>query len=452
VVDHQTHTRDIRALGDYGPGWNGPRVAAVVAGASMAGVPLLFGFVAKESAYEAFVHGGVTGSAVVLGGLVLGSMLTFAYTGRLLLGAFRPGAAFEGLDAIEPLDPTVVTTVVDPPAPAVAFWAPAALLAGLTALLGLWPDLASDLVGAAGQALDPSVEAKHLAIWHGVNLALGLSALTLGTGAALVAAGRWISQIQQRARAPFDGNDAYLAALRALNRTADRVTGVVQNGSLPVYCGIVLVTATFVPGLALLRAPWPDDLSITSSPGEWPIAVLLVVAGAAAATLRHRMAAILSLGAVGYGMALIFVLQGAPDLALTQFAIETLGAVLFVLVLRRLPARFEDRPTKLGRAVRIAVSATVGIVVFAFALVAGGVRTAPPISSAFLERSLPDGGGRNVVNVILVDFRGFDTMGEATVLVVAALGVVSLARLRSRPSTDSRGGRAVQRRAEEPAS
>jgi len=443
VVDHQTHTRDIRALGSYGPGWNGPRVSAAIAGASMAGVPLLFGFVAKEAAYESFVHGEVAGSGVVLAGLVVGSMLTFAYTGRLLLGAFRPGAAFEGIDAVEPLDPTEVAPVVDPPRPAFAFWAPAGLLAAITVVLGLLPDLASHLVGAAAHSLDPHTHPEHLAIWHGLNLALALSAVTIAGGLALVAGGRAVVRFGQRARAPFDGNDAYLAVLRGLNRTADRVTGVVQNGSLPVYSGVVLLTATVVPGLALLGAPWPSDLHLTSSPGEWPVAILLVVAGAAAATLRHRMAAVLCLGAVGYGMALLFVIQGAPDLALTQFAIETLGAVLFVLVLRRLPARFDERPTLVGRVARIAVSSIVAIVVFAFALIAGGVRVAPPISPEFVERALPEGGGHNVVNVILVDFRGFDTLGEATVLMVAAVGVVSIARTRRQA-----GSAPVRRRVE----
>jgi multicomponent Na+:H+ antiporter subunit A len=444
IVDHQAKTRDIRLLGAYGPGWNGPRIAAVIAGASMAGVPLLFGFVAKEAAYESFVHSEVAGGGLVLAGLVVGSILTFAYTGRLLLGAFRPGSAFEGIDAVEAVPTDDGEPVVDPPAPSFAFWAPAALLAGLTVILGVLPDLATDLAGAAATSLDPEVKVKHLAVWHGFNLALGLSALTIATGAALVFAGRRVSKVQQVLRAPFDGNDVYGAMLRALNLTADRVTGVVQNGSLPVYCGIILLTATLLPGLALLGAPMPDDVELTSSVGEWAIAGLIIAAGTAAAVLRHRMSAVLCLGAVGYAMALIFVLQGAPDLALTQFAIETLGAVLFVLVLRRLPARFDDRPTSLGRALRIGVSVVVGTVVFAFALVASDVRVAPPISGEFVERALPEGGGENVVNVILVDFRGLDTMGEATVLVVAALGVVSITRLRPRKNEGRR--RPLQRK------
>lgn len=432
VIDHQTHTRDIRLLGRYGPGWTGPRLTAVAAGASMAGIPLLFGFVAKEAAYESWIHSTVPAAGLVLAGLVAGSMLTFAYTGRLLLGAFRPGAAFESSGRGAAYHPNEEGVVEAAPAPSPAFWAPAGLLAAITVVLGLWPDLASQLVSAAASSLDPEIHHEHLALWHGLGTALALSLLTMAVGAGLVVAGRAVAALQVVLQAPFDGNTAYLWALRVLNRSADRLTGLLQNGSMPFYAGVILATAALLPGAALLGAPWPRDLALAATPGDWVVAALIVVAGVAAASLRHRIAAVLCLGAVGYAMALVFVLQGAPDLALTQVAIETLSAVAFVLVLRRLPGRFAERPTRLGRGVRLAVSTLVGLMVFAFALVASGVRVAPPVSSAYLARALPEGGGKNVVNVILVDFRGFDTMGEATVLVVAALGVVSITRLTPR--------------------
>ena len=146
----------------------------------------------------------------------------------------------------------------------------------------------------------------------------------------------------------------------------------------------------------------------------------------------------LCLGAVGFGMALVFILQGAPDLALTQVCIDTLGAVIFVLVLRRLPNRFSDRATTIGRTARLAVSAAVGVFVFVFIVVAVGVRTEAPVSDQFTARSLEEGGGRNVVNVVIVDFRGFDTMGEITVLSIAGLGVYGLARLARRESRELR--------------
>jgi multicomponent Na+:H+ antiporter subunit A len=141
------------------------------------------------------------------------------------------------------------------------------------------------------------------------------------------------------------------------------------------------------------------------------------------------MAAVLCFGAVGYGMALVFVLQGAPDLALTQVCVDTIGAVVFVLVLRKLPPRFTERPTMTGRTLRLVVSFLVGAFVFVFILVAGSVRTDPSVADEFVKRSLEEGGGKNVVNVVLVDIRGFDTMGEITVLAVASMGVYALARL-----------------------
>ena len=137
---------------------------------------------------------------------------------------------------------------------------------------------------------------------------------------------------------------------------------------------------------------------------------------------RRRFTGALLLGAVGYGMALVFVVQGAPDLALTQFAVETLSVVLFLLVLRRLPDRFERRTPAIAQTLRVAVAAAVGVFVLAMAIATTGARTEAPVSAEMVARAEPDGGGRNVVNVILVDFRGLDTLGEITVLVVAAIG------------------------------
>jgi multicomponent Na+:H+ antiporter subunit A len=159
------------------------------------------------------------------------------------------------------------------------------------------------------------------------------------------------------------------------------------------------------------------------------------VGGAVAVALAdRRFTAALLLGSVGYGMALLFVIMGAPDLALTQFAIETLSVVLFLLVLRRLPDRFARRSPSPTRWARVAVGLVVSGFVFLLALAMGGARTAPPVSDEMVERAYPDGGGRNIVNVILVDFRGFDTLGEITVLSVAAVGATAIARAGRRPA------------------
>ena len=231
-----------------------------------------------------------------------------------------------------------------------------------------------------------------------------------------------------------NGSEVYLWLLHGLNRVANRVTAVVQNGTLAIYAAVVLTTAALLPGIALVTGvEWPGWPDIVGRPAQIPITVVLIGGALLAAISRRRFTAVLFLSTVGYGMAALFVLEGAPDLALTQAAIETLSTVLFVLVLRKLPDRFERRSTVMTRSLRIAIAVSVATMVFAFDIIARQARRAPPVSTDMLERSLPEAEGRNVVNVILVDFRGFDTLGEITVLTAAAIGAVALARAGRRP-------------------
>jgi len=199
----------------------------------------------------------------------------------------------------------------------------------------------------------------------------------------------------------------------------------------------VLLTAALLPGIVLLtQTEWPGWPEAVGSWAQLPIVLALLGAAIAAAAVRRRFSAALFLGTAGYSMAALFVVQGAPDLALTQVAIETLSTVLFVLVLRRLPDRFERTSTSLRRVVRVVISLSVGVMVFTFAIISRGNRIERPVSDEMIERSLPDAHGRNVVNVILVDIRGLDTLAEITVLASAGIGAVALARVgRRRKST-----------------
>lgn len=426
VIDHQLGTRDLASLPTLGAGWAPTRASMVASAASMAGLPLLLGFVAKEAAYESLLHDETALGRLALVGVVVGSVLTLAYSARLVWGAFvvprrrgvREAAASTG--------------------PAPSFVAPVAAVALLTVVFGFAPALLDGLIGRAAASLEPGAPtpSTHLALWHGVGAALLLTVATYVSGSLVHRAALPVSRILARGGSLPSGTVVYRALLRSLNTFSDRVTGVVQNGSLPVYAGVVLLTAAILPVVALVQgAPAPDRPPWVDGAGQAALVAMVIGAALGAAAARRRFAAALFLGLAGYSMAGLFVLQGAPDLALTQVAIETLTTVLFVLVLRRLPDRFERSSSMAGRPVRFAIAAAVGIMVFVFALVAAGERVGAPVSDEMTERALPDGGGRNVVNVILVDFRGFDTLGEITVLAAAAIGAVALARAGRRPGS-----------------
>jgi multicomponent Na+:H+ antiporter subunit A len=426
VVDHATGTRDLRLLSGLARRMPVVAVVGTLAALSMAGVPPLLGFISKEAAYEAFLHGGAADRLVFVG-LFAGSVLTAAYSARFVWGAFatKPGCAATPVHA-----------------PSAAFLAPVVVLGAAGLVLGLAPGLVDPLVQAYADGY-PREEVEHLALWHGLTAALGWSALTLAAGAALFVLREPVRLVQRRASrvlGAVDADRSYDGSLSGLDRLAQRTTGIVQSGSLPVYLGTVLLTLVVLLGGALAAGTRiTGDLTAWDRPVQALVAVVVAAAAVATARARRRFTAVLLLGAVGYGVAVLFVLQGGPDLALTQFLVETLTLVLFVFVLRRLPSSFTPRRLRLSQTLRIAIATSVGVVVTAAVLVAGQARTAPPASQAYLDRSLPDGGGSNVVNVVLVDFRGFDTLGEITVLAVAALGIGSLvvAGRRPRPSRTS---------------
>ena len=421
VVDHATGTRDLRELSGVGRSLPVLAGAAGAAAASMAAVPPLLGFVSKEAAYEAFLHGGPTDLAV-LAGVFLGSVLTGAYSARFVWGAFarKPG---------------VPDTAAHRPSPGLL--APVVVLAGSGVVLGVAPGLVDPLVQAYAGAY-PGAE-EHLALWHGFSPALLLSAATLGGAAALFALREPVRAAQRavhRVAGRVDADDAYERTLAGVDGLALRTTAVVQTGSLPVYLGTVLVTLVVLPGAAFWSGTRvTGDLRLWDSPLQAGVALAVAVAAVVTARAHRRFTAVLYLGAVGYGIAVLFVLQGGPDLGLTQFLVETLTVVLFVFVLRRLPSSFTPHRLRLSQLARASIALGVGAFVTTAVLVSAQARTAPPTASqAYLDRSYADGGGSNVVNVVLVDFRGLDTLGEITVLAVAALGVSSLvlARRRSR--------------------
>nr|WP_230416437.1 Na+/H+ antiporter subunit A [Micromonospora tarapacensis] len=410
VIDHATGTRDLRELAGLGRRAPALAVVAGLAAASMAGLPPMAGFVAKEAAVEALLHGGATELAV-LAGVLLGSALTVAYTLRFLWGAFAGKAGTR---------PTEAGPVTWP------FLAPAAVLALAGVAAGLFAPAVDRLLAPYAERYPSAEPGYHLALWHGPTPALGLSVLAVAGGALLFHLLRR-DRIPATLRLPFDGAAAYTRVVGAVDRLAVELTGATQRGSLPFYLGVILVMLVLLPGGALLIGmPWPGEFRVWDTPLQAVAGAAVVVAAVMAARALRRLTAMILVGVAGYGTALLFVLHGAPDLALTQFLVETVTIVMFVLVLRRLPVKFSERPIRASRRGRVTIGVAVGAVTAGMAYVATSARQAVPVSVAFPDEAVSYGGGKNVVNVALVDIRAWDTMGEVAVLVVAATGVASL--------------------------
>ncbi len=439
IIDHQVGTRHIRELHGFGAGWMPVKVMAVIGAASMAGLPPLLGFVAKEKAIDTYLeYGEFTGSTAVLVVIVLGSILTFAYSARFVLGVL----GIHGRDDHEPLSRSAAP-------PAAVFIGPTYVLTAVTVVVGLAPVIISDLSKSALLGLDPGASPSAVKLWAGFNTAFVLSLVIIATGTMLAVFRRQVADVQSVLSRPLRSlpstDDAYRAAIGGIDAVARRVTRTVQTGSLPTYLLVILGTVVVIPVIPMIGEL--DELPRwVENPAHIPIVAIIIGAALGAALVRRRIAAVVMLGAVGFAMAGLYEVQGAPDLALTQFAIETLGTVLFVLVLRFLPTRFVDLSPAVVRPLRLAVSLLVGASIFVFAIVSTNARSdvaEESISVEMVERSKPDGEGSNVVNVILVDFRGVDTMGEITVLLVAAVGAVSLARGHRLRRDDSGDGEPV---------
>ena len=437
IVEHATGTRDLRELSGVGRRLRVIAAAAGLAAASMAGLPPLLGFVGKEAAFTALWDGGLpdrTSAVALLVALVAGSVLTVAYTARFLWGAFATKETSE--DAT--LDRTGATPVEHPPeglflaAPVVL--GSAGLLAGLAA-----PALDALVEGYAATLPLLAPEEEHLALWHGLQPALGLSVVTLAGGLVLFAVRARVALAQRRVAMPYAADAGYWNTLQALDRFAVLVTGSTQRGSLPVYLGVILAVVLLFPGgLLLFRGNWPGDWRAWDAPVQAVVAAAVLAAAAMAVRIRQRLSAAVVVGITGYGSAVLFVVHGAPDLALTQVLVETVTLVAVVLVLRKLPLDVGGREPSRDRVGRGVLAAGAGVFMAIAAAVALDSRTAPPVSEAYPELAYEEGHGRNVVNVTLVDIRAWDTFGELSVLVVAATGVASLVFLRGRIGAPAR--------------
>lgn len=435
IVDHETGTRDIRRLSGLRLAMPLTAALAGVAAAAMAGVPLLNGFLSKEMFFSETVMLARPEWQRILLPVVatLAGMFSVAYSLRFIHGAFF-GPPTTDLPQT-PHDPT--RWMLLPSALLVA----ACLLVGVLpgATVGPYLHLATDaLLGAQAPIYD-------LAMWHGVNLPLLMSLVALFGGITLYQFvlqpyGQKLPSLRQ-----LDGKTAFTWLLRALNATADRLLQFISSTRLQTQI-LVLILACLAAGLPFLTAPLLPGTQ--AMPWPHPAFVLLWLMGGACAlgaawfAKYQRLAALILSGGAGLATSLTFVWFSAPDLALTQLAVEVVTVVLILLGLRWLP-RGNPPPSGRGslraqlrrsRDFLLALLGGGGLAALSYAILS---RPAPTqLADFFTQNALPLGGGQNVVNVILVDFRGFDTFGEITVLGIVALTVYALLR-RFRPAPES---------------
>jgi multicomponent K+:H+ antiporter subunit A len=419
IIDHECGTRDMRKLAGLWRYMPHTATLAMVAAASMAGVPLFNGFLSKEmffaealELHHLYVLGQLAPVAVTFAGI-----FSVAYSVRFIHDVFFNGEP-KGL-ARHPHEPPRYMKV------------PVEILVAICIAVGVLPAYTvGPLLGAAARdVFGAPLPPYDIAIWHGFTLPLAMSALAIAGGVAMY----WLLQRQYNlhlhAPAGWSARLLFQRAHEGLLQAAARATRGLGNGSLQRYLALLLATVTALAASALLgdggysagplRAAPPTALALA----VWACAVAAAIA--AALLHRQRLVAVILVGVVGLATALAFAWFSAPDLALTQLTVEVASTVLLLMALALLP---QTGPAESGAARRwrdagIALAAGGGVAALAWAVL---TRPHETISWYFLAESVPRGGGSNVVNVILVDFRGFDTFGEIIVLGIAAVGVSAL--------------------------
>ncbi|RUQ99277.1 Na+/H+ antiporter subunit A [Labedella endophytica] len=425
IIDHRTGTRDWRKLTGLARAMPVLTVSAVLSTASMAGIIPLIGFVGKEAVFTAFIEAGLEGDVwawIALVGTAVGSVLTVAYSARFVWGAFANRSVKEPVEIHRD----------------------SGLIVAAPALLGL----AGVVLGVAVPLLDPLLAAYadtlgegdyYLALWHGLEPALFLSIAVIAIGLGLFVARRTVARLQARVPDTVDASRGYWTTVNAVDRTAARVTLFAQRGGLPQYLmTIVVVFVLAVGGALIATGTWPTDIRLFDYGLQPVIAACMIVATIMAARARQRMTAVLLAGVTGFGLVALFGLHGAPDLALTQALVELATIVTFILVLRRLPQTIAQHNKPVRKVRRAIVGILFGATMSVVGAVALSSRQAESLAGDLPRLSLEEGHGRNIVNVMLVDIRAWDTMNEIAVLVVVATGIASLLFVSGRSGTPQR--------------
>jgi multicomponent K+:H+ antiporter subunit A len=432
IIDHESGSRDMRKLNGLMKYMPYTATLAIVAALSMAGVPLLNGFLSKEMFFAETLNQSMLGSLSWLIPLLatVGAAFSVAYSLRFIHDVFFNG---------EPID--LPKTPHEPPR---YMKVPVEILVALCLLVGMFPAyIVGDLLNVASIAvLAHDAPAYSLAIWHGLNIPLLMSFFAMAGGITIYYNRRHLFQFQSQFDEP-DAKHVFEAVIQSIIKTSERIIATLENGSLQRYIFLLLLFTLVMAALPLL-----DLVQNTGSRPQIPIdgvaitGALLMILSAIATVIWHRrrFLALIFLSVVGLIVSLVFAQFSAPDLALTQLSVEIVTIILLLLALFFLPQSTRKESSNRRLSLDLLVSGLIGCVIgtICFAMLTTPLDT---ISDFFLANSKTGGGGTNVVNVILVDFRGFDTLGEITVLGIAALGIFKLiAKMKIHmPARDDKG-------------
>lgn len=420
IIDHETGTRELTRLAGLRKVLLPVFIAALLAALSSAGMPLLFGFVSKDLIYEATLHAEQ-------------HLAYYLTTGAIVTNVCLVAAGF--MAGIKPFTGKLPEAYEKVHLPAMSMWVPPLVLALLGLVVGIFPAFAGDyFISPAAHMTSGHPVAVHLKIWHGFNtvLSLSLATLLIGSGVYLVnkADARKLNFLSRFERISPEHFFKKLAS--KFTDVSAWYTGFMHNGFLRSYLVRIIIFAELLLAYELFTGgPIFIDYDKLSTISIYETVNVLILMAAVVLTVStsSRLTAVVGTSVIGYAICLMFVYYSAPDLAMTQFTIDTLTVVLFVFVLFNLPPFINQANNKV--IIRDAfVAITFGAILSIIAIKVLQVPTDIDISKFYGDFAYTLAKGKNVVNVILVDFRGFDTMFEIVVLSIAALGVYSLIKLR----------------------
>ncbi|TDM12528.1 Na+/H+ antiporter subunit A [Macrococcus lamae] len=430
IIDHETGTRDLRKLSGLIQLMPVTFTAAIISALSMAGVPPFNGFLSKEmflsSMFDISESNIFNGPSVVLllALVIIGSLFTFIYSVKFIKDVFFGHS------------PAVDKQVHE--APLFLLLSPLVMVA-VVVITGLFPNILTGLIESASYAvLNKDIGHLHISHWHGINPALITTLLIFAIGTALVFAYKYWHSVYLLQRPNWTFNYVYQKGLTAVESISYHINNTIiasgiRKHLIIIFTALIVMTAVFLAQSPLNFGDWQlSEVRLF----ELILVVLILIATYMIIVAQSRIFSIIMLSAIGYSVGLFFVFFNAPDLALTQLTIETISTALFLMCFYHLPKLSRYEETIKFRLTNAVISVGVGLVVTIIALIAYGHRFSPSIAEYYIKNVYELAAGKNMVNVILVDFRGFDTLFESTVLGIAGIGIYTLIKLRDKKEVE----------------